>query len=382
MAWRAVGARGGTGVSAAERIREAFATRTPLRIEGAGTWLGAGRPVRATSTLSMSGDGGIVEYVPGDLTLTARAGTRLTDIVSATRAHAQWLPLDPWGGDDGTIGALVSTATAGPHSFAMGLPRDTVLGLEFVTGTGSVVRSGGRVVKNVAGFDLTRLLVGSWGTLGVITEVTLRLRARPELTRTLAIDITPQTLGSLAARLRALPFSPLASELLNPSLARKTGLGEHACLLVQLGGNERSLHAQQDVVRDLGSSRDAPDDVWNALRRIATAAAVWRWSQLPSQFGETWTAAEAVARQLPGTMVHGNPARGVVRVVVPDSLPAEPTVIRDSTRFTGTVAIESLPAAAWADIDQQAAGDPISRAIRAKFDPAGILNTGILGDAA
>jgi hypothetical protein len=142
------------------------------------------------------------------------------------------------------------------------------------------------------------------------------------------------------------------------------------------------LHAQQDVVRDLGSSRDAPDDVWNALRRIATAAAVWRWSQLPSQFGETWTAAEAVARQLPGTMVHGNPARGVVRVVVPDSLPAEPTVIRDSTRFTGTVAIESLPAAAWADIDQQAAGDPISRAIRAKFDPAGILNTGILGDAA
>jgi glycolate oxidase FAD binding subunit len=368
-------------VSAAERIREAFATRTPLRIEGAGTWLGAGRPVRAASTVSLDGDRGIVEYVPGDLTLTARAGTRLSEIARATREHGQWLPLDPWGGDDGTIGALVSTATAGPHSHAMGLPRDAVLGLEFVTGTGTTVRSGGRVVKNVAGFDLTRLLVGSWGTLGVITEVTVRLRARPELTRTIAIDVPRDAIERLAADLRALPFTPLAAELVNAPLAARLGLAERVCLLVQLGGNERSLRAQEDLLRTLGDARDQGDEIWNALRGIP-GGAVWRWSQVPSLFGETWTAAEDAARQLPGTMLHGNPARGVVRVAVPDSLPLEPNAIGDSTRFTGTVVIESLPAAAWHKVAQRPASDPLSRAIRAKFDPAGILNAGILGDVA
>ena len=366
----------------AEQIREAFATRTPLRIRGAGTGLGAGRPVRASRTISMGGDRGIVEYVPGDLTLTARAGTRLSEIASATGEHGQWLPLDPWGGDDGTIGALVSTATAGPYSYAMGLPRDTVLGLEFVTGTGSAVRSGGRVVKNVAGFDLTRLVVGSWGSFGVITEVTVRLRARPELTRTLAIDAAPHTVGSLASRLRALPFTPVASEVINAALATAMGLGEHACLLVRLGGNERSVRAQQDLLRDFGAAREQPDETWNALRRGATGGAVWRWSQVASLFGDTWGAAEAIARQLPGTMLHGNPARGVVRVAIPDSVRVEPDRLRDATRFAGTLAIESLPAAAWSHIDRQPVGDSISRAIRAKFDPAGILNTGILGDTA
>jgi glycolate oxidase FAD binding subunit len=364
-------------------VARAAEAGVPVVPWGGGTAVGVGvPPERGGIVLHLGRLVALVEHEPGDLTATAQAGITLAALQASLRARGQWLSLDPPDAARATLGGVLAANASGPRRHLYGTARDVLIGVTVVTGAGAVVRGGGRVVKNVAGFDLTRLLVGSWGTLGVITEVTLRLRARPELTRTLAIDITPQTLGSLAARLRALPFSPLASELLNPSLARKTGLGQHACLLVQLGGNERSLHAQQDVVRDLGSSRDAPDDVWNALRRIATAAAVWRWSQLPSQFGETWTAAEAVARQLPGTMVHGNPARGVVRVVVPDSLPAEPTVIRDSTRFTGTVAIESLPAAAWADIDQQAAGDPISRAIRAKFDPAGILNTGILGDAA
>src|SRR5688572_27812167 len=179
-----VGPGGGERMSTiAEQVGDAYESRRPLRIRGAGSWLDAGRPTRSADTLSLAAHRGIVEYVPGDLTLTARAGTPLGDIVAATREHGQWLPLDPWGGDDGTLGATVSTGTAGPHALAMGMPRDVVLGMEFVTGTGAVIRSGGRVVKNVAGFDLTRLLVGSWGTLGVITEVTVRLRARPEETR-------------------------------------------------------------------------------------------------------------------------------------------------------------------------------------------------------
>src|SRR5207247_2074887 len=143
----------------------------------------------ANESVSTRDLAGITEYVPGDLTLTARAGTTLEDIRLATAAHDQWLALDPYGGDEGTLGATIATASAGPLSTSFGTPRDLMLGLEFVTGEGVVVRGGGRVVKNVAGFDLTRLLTGSWGTLGVITEVTLRLHARPEAEESIAVRL-------------------------------------------------------------------------------------------------------------------------------------------------------------------------------------------------
>lgn len=369
-----------------ERVREAYAARRPLRVSGAGTWLGAGQPVRADATLSLGDDRGIVEYVPGDLTLTARAGTRLSEISAATRAHGQWLPLDPWGGDDGTLGATVSTATAGPHAHAMGLPRDVVLGLEFVNGGGQVIRSGGRVVKNVAGFDLTRLVIGSWGTLGVVTEVTVRLRARPEHTRTVAIGIpaTHTALNELAAQLRALPFTPLASEVVNARLAAQLGYGDAQTLLLRVGGNEKSVKGQLELLRPFGETRDIDESVWDALRATEPAAlATWRWSQLPSLFGDTWGAADRATRAHGGAIVHGNPVRGVVRVVVPSTAKASAAELaRAAAGFRGTVAIESLPPNAWPLVESRAAHDPVSRAIRAKFDPAGILNAGILGEAA
>lgn len=369
-----------------ERVREAYAARRPLRVSGAGTWLGAGQPVRADATLSLADDRGIVEYVPGDLTLTARAGTRLSEIGAAARAHGQWLPLDPWGGDDGTLGATVSTATAGPHAYAMGLPRDVVLGLEFVNGGGQVIRAGGRVVKNVAGFDLTRLIIGSWGTLGVVTEVAVRLRARPEHTRTLAIAIpaTHTALNELATRLRVLPFTPLASEVVNARLAAQLGHGDEQMLLLRVGGNEKSVKGQVEQLRPFGEARDVDEGVWDSLRAAEPAAvATWRWSQLPSLFGDTWGAADRATRAYGGAILHGNPMRGVARVVVPSTAKASAAELaRAAAGFRGTVAIECLPPNAWPLVESRGAHDPVSRAVRAKFDPAGILNAGILGEAA
>lgn len=364
-----------------EQIRAANAERRPVRVVGAGTWLRAGRPTTAASTLTVRHHAGIVEYVPGDLTLTARAGTTLGEIAAATEQHGQWLPIDPWGTNEGTIGATISTATAGPHSFAFGLPRDVVLGIEFVTGAGDVVHAGGRVVKNVAGFDLTRLLVGSWGTLGVITEVTLRLRARPDQTRTLAISVAvdAQALNALALTLRALPFTPLASELLDASLASALDVGTRPVLLCRIGGNARAVAAQRELLARLGSVAEVPEDVWMKVRNADVATrpdAVWRWSRLPSLFGDTWAAAANAVGGLSRGMLHGNPARGVVRVCARGE-PGELAGIVSS--FGGTVAIEMLPADAWASIADRPAADTISRAIRAKFDPNAILNTGILG---
>jgi len=369
----------------ADRVRDARAAKRRLRVAGAGTWLDAGRPVAASETLSLADDRGIVEYVPGDLTLTARAGTRLADIVAATGAEGQWLPLDPWGGDAGTLGATLSTATAGPHAYSMGLPRDVVLGMEFVSGAGDVIQAGGRVVKNVAGFDLTRMMIGSWGTLGVITEATVRLRARPERTASLAIAVssTHAALNDIATKLRALPFAALASEIVNGRLASLLGLGEQAVLIARVGGNEKSVQAQLEALRGLGDAREADESVWTALRTAAPQhASVWRWSQLPSLFGETWNAADRATRALgsSGVMMHGSPMRGVARVIATDTSKVnDAELTRAAANFSGTVNIESLPSSAWAHLGFTIASDPLSHSLRRTFNPGGTLNAGILG---
>src|SRR5262245_32383481 len=124
--------RPGSPEEVREIVRDAIANRTSLRIVGRGTWLDAGRPVVADRYVSLDALTGIVDYTPGDLTLTARAGTTLAEIARATVEHGQWLALVPWGSDAGSLGATAATATAGPMSGALGTPRDVVIGIEAV----------------------------------------------------------------------------------------------------------------------------------------------------------------------------------------------------------------------------------------------------------
>lgn len=159
-----------------EAVRDAS---SPLRIHGSGTWLQGAGPWAPATPLTVRALRGVVEYIPGDLVVTVRAGTTLAELDDITGEHAQMLALTPYGSRDGTIGALVATASAAPLPFADLTVRDLVLGVQVVTGEGACTRAGGRVVKNVAGFDLVRLHTGAFGTLGVITEVSLRLHARP-----------------------------------------------------------------------------------------------------------------------------------------------------------------------------------------------------------
>src|SRR5687767_3326096 len=220
-----------------DAIRDAASTRTALRIIGGGKWLAAGRPVTAPRALSVSGLTGVVHYEPGDFTLTARAGTTLAELANATLPQRQFLALDPFGDGEGTLGATVATNASGPMAYAYGAPRDNVIGLEVVAGDGAVVRCGGRVVKNVAGFDLTRLFTGSWGTLGVITEVSVRLRALPAVDETyaLAIDERPERLTALVASVRRASIAPFAMELVSPEIASRLSLTATSTLLVRLG---------------------------------------------------------------------------------------------------------------------------------------------------
>jgi glycolate oxidase FAD binding subunit len=369
-----------------DAVMHAARARTPLRIVGAGSWLDAGRPVLARQRLELGPLVGITEYTPGDLTLTARAGTPLSAIEAATGAERQWLPFDPFGAPGGTLGATVATASAGPLAHAFGLPRDNVLGLEFVTGAGNVVRGGGRVVKNVAGFDLTRLLVGSWGTLGAITEVTVRLRARPEADVTLALRgpalAAPGPLLDALRTLGTTAVAPLALELLAAPLAAQIGLGAGPALLARLGGNEPFVRGQRSALAQTGDWAEAPADVWERLRGCEPpAAGVVRFSAPPSQMAATWAHALAVCAAVPGAFAHASVGRGVARCVVPTGTNAERAALAPALAapFAGTRVVERLPAELWPAPEPSRVRDRLERGVRRTFDQQGILNPGILG---
>jgi glycolate oxidase FAD binding subunit len=363
-------------------VRDAAGAGRRLRVVGRGTWLDAGRPVHADDWLQVRGLTGITEYVPGDLTITALAGTSLATLRAAVAAEGQWLPLDPWGGDDGSFGATLATATAGPLSGALGLPRDVVLGVAMVTGTGEVVRGGGRVVKNVAGFDLVRLAVGAWGTLGVLTEATVRLRALPETDETVALPAPAgAALDAWLAALRRAPLVPAALELVGGAAPAMLGLGDAPLLLVRLAGNASAVAAQRATLAAHGDVVPVGGEVWDRLRMLEPQrATVVRCSALPARLGAVWAGAlVTAARAGAGAALHASVARGVVRIVLPTD---DPDVVAEALGPTSagiTRIPERLPATLWPRLAPSAVADRLSPLVRRAFDPHHLLNPGVLG---
>ncbi len=371
-------------------IRDSAGTHASFRISGRSTWLDAGRPVRADITLSLRDDSGVVSYVPGDLTLTVRAGTPLSEIERVTGEHAQWLPLDPYGSGEGTIGATIATASAGPLASSLGLPRDLLLGLEFVNGRGDVVRGGGKVVKNVAGFDLSRLITGAWGTLGVITEVTLRLYATPSVDRSFSVALagSERDIESLTRAIIMSPLSPYAVLFLNSPAARGAGLGEHPVCLIRFGGNDAVVRAQIKALSQIARPEEIETAVWMRVRQLdARAHTTIRVVSLPQRF--LVASARILGEDVRGIRTCIDPRRGVLRLMVETSEVDDDAgvgaigVSRDlqnNGADTSEVIFEKLPADVWREVSPSVVSDELSQGIKRAFDPHGILNPGILGD--
>lgn len=202
---------------------------------------GASKPALSTPAsgdvlpLDVSGLRGIVEYDPAELTMTARAGTPVTEAAAALAEHGQYLPFDPpLAAAGATLGGAVAAGAAGPGAFRHGGVRDFVIGVKLVEGTGRLVAGGGKVVKNAAGFDLPKLMVGSMGRLGILVQLSLKVFPRPRATTTLVVE-----LGSLPAALGALAVlgrGPLALDALD--------LHPPGRVLVRLGGSPEALEAR------------------------------------------------------------------------------------------------------------------------------------------
>ena len=277
-------------------VRDAAARRASLRVQGQGTWLDAGLPVRADEVLALDRLRGVVAYTPADLTITVEAATTLGELDAATGAHGQWCPLFPWGDDAGTVGATVATATAGPFAGRLGRPRDLVLGVDAVDGVGRAISAGGRVVKNVAGFDLTRALTGSWGTLAVLTRLHLRLQSRPAVDETWAITMG----GGMSRALREFargPYAPLAALELSHDDAGALGLARATGALVRIGGNRDFVTASIEALRVVGLATAVGSGVWDHVRaRLAPAdrARTWRWDVLSLRLRERFDPARVL----------------------------------------------------------------------------------------
>jgi glycolate oxidase FAD binding subunit len=284
----------------------AGAAHTPFRLHAADTWRAATtRLSNDARALDLSRFGGVHAYQPTDLTISVGSAMTLAELDAVTGEHGQWCPLQPWGDDSGSVGATVATATSGPFAAALGRPRDLVLGLECVDGRGRLIRAGGSVVKNVAGFDLTRLMTGAWGTLGAITALHLRLRSRPVVDGSFVLSGPPDVEARAAALARG-AYAPLALVRVSAELRRALRFGPDARVLLRLGGNAAFVAASTAAFANIADLSAVPEHVWTTVRAEGAPegsdarAAAWRWDALSARIKHQFDPADLLNRGLFG----------------------------------------------------------------------------------
>ena len=345
-----------------DRIRAAAADRQPLRIRGGGTKDFYGEVI-AGDIMDVNAIAGIVAYAPGELVMTARAGTPLVEIEAALAEHDQMLAFEPpHHGAAATLGGIVATGFSGPRRAQAGAVRDFILGVRIVDGTGEALGFGGQVIKNVAGFDVSRLMTGALGTLGVLTEISLKILPRPraETTRVLACS-GPEALQ----RVNEWGGKPL------PVSATCHVDGR---LFVRLSGAPAAIGS---AIRDIGGDEMDGAAFWRSVRdqtheRLVAAtrdgAALWRLS---------------VRSTAPWLDVAGDQVvewGGALRWIVVDGRTAASSTLRSwaaehggqATLYRGTDksagVFQSLPAPMVA----------LHQRLKQVFDPQHVLNRGRL----
>src|ERR1051325_11153338 len=234
----------------ADAVRAA-AVRAPLRIVGGGTKNFYGRIARG-EPLSVAAHRGIVTYEPTELVITARSGTPLSDVEAALASNGQMLAFEPpHFGSSATLGGTVACGFSGPRRPYAGAARDFVLGVKIINGKGEILSFGGQVMKNVAGYDVSRLMVGALGTLGVLLEVSLKVLPRPAVDTTLAFELPAQEALSRLAAWNAVALPPSAACHIDDTL------------YIRLSGTESTVRASRQKLG--GEEHSSDDDLWRQL---------------------------------------------------------------------------------------------------------------------
>ncbi|KRE17883.1 2-hydroxy-acid oxidase [Bosea sp. Root381] len=366
---------------------------TPLSIMGGNTRTGLGRPTQTQSTLSSAGLTGITLYEPAEMVIGARAGTSLALVQQTLAERGQMLPFEPMDhrdllGTEGepTIGAVAAGNISGPRRINAGAARDSLIGIRMVNGRGELVKSGGRVMKNVTGLDLVKLVAGSFGTLGFLTEVTFRVLPVPERIVTLVWrGLSDEAAVSLLSAALGSPFEPFAAAHL------PEGIGaDQARTLLRLENFSDSVvyrsHELADLLRVHGAPEmlegDASQDLWRDVRDArffaGTDEAVWRLSLAPTAGPR---AVAAIAERLPGARWFYDWGGGLVWLAVPAGVDAAAATIRSAMQpHGGHATLVRAPATIRATVAVfQPLAEPLMRVtadIKKSFDPVGLFEPG------
>jgi len=376
-------------------IRDAYAAREPLLVRGAGTKSAMLRPVQAAHTLITRNLSGITLYSPGELVFSASAGTGFSAIETTLEAAGQHMIAEPpdfsrllGATGEQTLGGIVATNFSGPRRIAAGAVRDHVLGVRAVNGIGETIHSGGRVLKNVTGLDLCKLLAGSHGTLAVLTEITFKVLPAPEDSCSVVLRglEPPAAVAALAAAMGS-PFGVSGAAHLPPSAAARLG-GSQSLTLARIEDFTASVAYRGEklctALRDFGRVEIWPAaasrPAWASIRDAHVLPAdpnhaVWRVSVRPSRGPGILAAAHDA-----GAVGYLDWAGGLAMLVGPAAEKLHIAITDAVLRAGGMWLVLRTPAAWRASAAMVPPEAPalaaITRRVKAALDPAGILNPG------
>jgi len=393
--------------ASAEETRQAVAWAAaegkPLEIVGAGTKRAFGHAVAAEHHLELAALSGIIAYEPAELVLTAHAATPLCEIEAALARSRQQLAFEPpdlgpllgAAAESATLGGVLAANLSGPRRILAGAARDHALGLAMVSGRGELVKAGGKVVKNVTGYDVTKLMCGSWGTLGVMTELSVKVLPAPERTRTVLVaGLDADAAAACMGRALSSPNEVSGAAFLPAALAARSAVsyvaGAGASITaLRIEGPPISVGARNAALRGLCGGLGEVEELhshnsaafWRELRDAAPVAAdagaVWRLSVPPAAGAGVLAALAATGGE--GWLDWGG---GLVWIAGPATAEAHEAVAQAATTAGGTFTLfrapETLRAAVPVIPPEPAPLAAITRRVKAAFDPKGILNPGRL----
>jgi glycolate oxidase FAD binding subunit len=389
-------------------VRAAIASEQPLEIIGHGSKRGIGEVTATNAVLDLSALNAVTSYEPNELIITVQAGAPLADVTSLIDSKNQQFAFEPMNtapllgtAQLGTIGGMIGAGLSGPRRIKAGGARDHLLGAHAVSGFGDSFKTGGKVVKNVTGYDLCKLLAGSWGTLAVMTEVTLKVMPRPESERTLVLrgldDVT--AVRAMTAALGS-PFDVSGAAHVPGSTLRAPvrgleaiGSPREAVTLLRLEGILASAthraaslaktlepYGQAELLEDAASG-----EVWSALRDVLPFAAsgplgawpVWRIVCPPASGG---VLGQALARETGGEVIY-DWGGGLIWAAMPPKPDAQAALVRQRVEAaSGHATLLRAAVDVRRNIDvfhPQAPGlAALAERVRQSFDPKGILNRG------
>jgi glycolate oxidase FAD binding subunit len=393
------------GADVQEAIRWALDHGKTLELVGAGSKRAIGRPSQSDCTLDLSGLAGVTLYEPEELVLSAKAGTPLAEIEALVTAHGQELAFEPMdygavlGGAVGaaTIGGILAANLSGPRRLKAGAARDHFLGVTAVSGRGETFKSGGRVVKNVTGYDLCKLMAGSWGTLAAMTDVTIKVLPRAETVETvLVFGLDDATAVRAMTAAMGSPCDVSAAAHLPATAAACVAVaaiaGATAVTALRLEGVAPSVRHRRAMLESLlqpfgtlaALDADASVAFWQAVRDVTPFAAsgqaddrvLWRLSTAPAQAA---ACAARIAAESDAALMF-DWAGGLIWAALRPTDGAGATVVRDALAGSGHATLIRAPAAVRAAVDvfppQEAAVAALGKRVKDGFDPRSILNPG------